>query len=130
MQSELSPIADGNRLPHQFSELAGYAFDEIARLIPDLDERKSRLLAIHIVSRLAREYGGTSFYVPKPDAIDRALRDMRIWAEFDGTVSGPNGRKMLAIRHRMTEQGIWLILRKQRDLSRSPPASAARSAEP
>jgi Mor family transcriptional regulator len=126
MQSELAPIAEDNRWPVQFSMLTDYTIDEIGRLFPDIGKRKSRLLSVHIVRRLAREFGGTAFYIPKADSINRALRDLAIWAEHDGTVDGPNGINELARRHKMTAQSVWAILRRQRDLARTGPPPSPR----
>lgn len=39
--------------------------------------------------RLCRDMGGTTWYIPKGAAMRRALRDLAIHAEHDGTRHGP-----------------------------------------
>ena len=51
------------------------------------------------------EYGGTYFYIPKMDKIERADRDNRIRAEFDGYNFRP-----LAQKYGLTEVTIRSIV--------------------
>ncbi len=69
-----------------------------------------------VAIRLCQERGGTYWYIPRGEGLTRALRDMAIWHEHDGTVSGAQGIEALARRHGMTEISVWRILAQQRAL--------------
>lgn len=65
---------------------------------------------------LCQERGGSYWYIPRGEGLSRAVRDMAIWHEHDGTVSGANGIEVLAKRHGLTEISVWRILARQRAL--------------
>lgn len=80
-------------------------------------DRASRL-AVRLTLRLCRDLGGTRYYWPKGGAVERAARDMAIWAEHDGTVDGPHGIRALSRNHGLSDMHIWRILSRQRELHR------------
>ena len=110
--NDLARIASPDRWPQQLADLTDLVLAEIGT------DAQARLLACRIVTRITQEYGGTSLYVPKSDAIDRALRNLSIWAAHDGTVDGPRGIRSLAKSHKMSANAIWDILRQERALHR------------
>ncbi|MBB3231724.1 Mor transcription activator family protein [Halomonas stenophila] len=78
------------------------------------DETTARARAFRAVRALAQYAGGRSLYVPKGEALDRALRDRGIWEHFDGT-----NITALAAQHDLTEVQIYAILAEQRKLARA-----------
>ncbi|MDW7746564.1 Mor transcription activator family protein [Halomonas sp.] len=78
------------------------------------DETTARERAFRAVRALAQYAGGRSLYVPKGEALDRALRDRDIWERFDGA-----NVTALARQHDLTEVQIYAILAEQRKLARA-----------
>lgn len=139
-----SLAADPSRWPRELADLTDYLADELVHALPSLsapatpDGKASdvtpaagavpaspdpaatvaRCLAGRLVARIAREYGGTTLYLPKGLALDRTLRDLRIWAEYDGTVAGPHGIEAIARREGISTIYVYRILAAQRDLHR------------
>jgi Mor family transcriptional regulator len=68
----------------------------------------ANLIGLNQVLKLANEYGGTSIYVPKFDAITRAVRDRVIKAEFTG-----NNHKGLAKKYKLTQRHVRKIIEKE-----------------
>lgn len=66
-------------------------------------ERRIALLADHL--------GGQPVYLPKGDKYHRAVRDSRIWHEFNG-----RNHRELAQRWHLTTHQIYAIIRQQREL--------------
>lgn len=114
-----SLVADPQRCPRQMAELTDLLADELARSHPALGTPLARVLAGRQMARLAREFGGGNFYLPKDDTLKRTLRNMRIWSDFDGTVAGPGGAETLARREGLTTIHLYRILAAQRDLHRA-----------
>lgn len=109
--------ADPSRWPRQMAELTDLMADELVqhhRLTADA----ARRLAGRLMARIAREWGGASLYIPKADALDRVLRDARIWSDFDGTVDGAHGVRALAKREGITVIHCYRVLAVQRGLHR------------
>ncbi|MDO0944636.1 Mor transcription activator family protein [Chromohalobacter israelensis] len=77
------------------------------------DDETSRLRAFRAVRALAQFAGGRSFYVPKGERLDRALRDREIWEQFDG-----GNVSALAAWTKLTEAQIYSILAEQRRMAR------------
>jgi Mor family transcriptional regulator len=117
MTDALARIATPERWPRQLADLTDLVADEISAA-QVTDPGATRRLACSIVTRICREYGGGSLYVPKTDAIERALRNLEIWAAHDGTTEGPRGIRALAKRYGMSANAIWDILRQERALHR------------
>ena len=101
-----------DRLPAQVREIADLCADELRRA--GLAEPDARRLGVRLAGRLARELGGATYYWPKGDALERAVRDLSVWAEHDGTVDGPAGIKALARKHGITTVWVWAIIRRER----------------
>lgn len=101
--------------PLKISELTDLVADELARS-ESLDARRVRPAACRVVARLLAEHGGAQWYVPKADALRRAIRDLEIWSRYDGSRRGPNGIEALSRRYRISEVAVWAILREQRAL--------------
>lgn len=111
-------VDDASRWPRQMAEWTDLLADELEQGRSGLFPTAARALAARLVARLAREFGGTCTYLPKGDALERGLRDLRIWAEFDGTVAGPGGIETLARRERLAIQTVYRIMKAQRDRHR------------
>lgn len=65
----------------------------------------ARMLAIHVIAALALLFGGRPVYIPRNDAMKRALRNAQIWAER-GKLKVPE----LAQKHGICVQSIYKIL--------------------
>lgn len=113
-----SLAADPARWPRELVEITDYLADELGHARPELDPTAARVLAGRLMARIAREYGGTTLYLPKGLALERTLRDLRIWAEYDGTVAGPHGIEAIARREGISTIYVYRILAAQRDLHR------------
>jgi Mor family transcriptional regulator len=72
---------------------------------PDL----ARGLAITGLRALARYHGGRTFYLPRGDKLEQALRNAQIWDEFSGKNVGD-----LSAKYRLTEQMVYQVLAEQR----------------
>lgn len=77
-------------------------------------EASARRLAFMAMRALAQYHGGRSFYLPKGEDLDRALRDREIWERLRG-----NNIPELAREYRLTEVQIYNIIRTQRALFRT-----------
>jgi Mor family transcriptional regulator len=110
--------ANAERWPRQMAEITDLIADELGKCEPPQEPAAARRLAGRLMARLAREFGGSSLYLPKADALERTLRDARLWAEYDGTVDGPHGVRELARREDMTMIHVYRILAVQRGLHR------------
>lgn len=115
---EAAERLSGEHWPRQLAEMTDLMLDELAHALPDLPAETIRQAAMRQICRFIAEYGGTRPYIPKDDAIRRALRDLAIWGEHDGTVDGPHGIRALTRKHNLSEVAIWSILRHQRLLHR------------
>ena len=93
--------------------------DEVAKIFPELTAHAVKVTAMRLVTRFVGEYGGANIYIPKDDSIRTLLRDLEVWAEYDGTKNGPRGISALARKHGTSDNNIWAILRKQRAMSRN-----------
>jgi Mor family transcriptional regulator len=111
-------LTTAGRWPEQLAELMDLVAEVLAGVQQPLPHQ-ARHDAACIVRRLAESYGGSSFYWPKPDSLERVLRDMTIWADFDGTVHGRRGIAALAKRHALSEMRIHQILTRERTLHRA-----------
>ena len=112
----LDPVDDADRWPRQLAVLTDCCLATLTKTLPDLDPARARQVAFALIERITSHYGGSTWYIPKSDAIDRARRNLALWAEYDGTVDGPRGIRALARRHHLTEVAVWGILREQRQL--------------
>lgn len=74
----------------------------------DLDESQQQVaevIGLDNYKRLMATYGGVSIYIPKADQFERAARDGRIRAEFDGY-----NFRALAQKYGLTEVTIRSIV--------------------
>ncbi|SNT07307.1 Mor transcription activator family protein [Pseudomonas segetis] len=78
------------------------------------DEATARKRALVTVRALSRLAGGRLIYVPKGDALDRALRDRDIWQRH----GGQNTVETLASDYDLTVTRVYSILAEQRALHR------------
>ena len=111
--------AEEGRLPPLIGELVDLAAAELAAGDAPYEPYQARRTAMRIVARLCREHGGTSPYLPKGNAMDRALRVAAIWADYDGTVTGPCGIRALAMREGLSEVHVYRVLDAQRERRRT-----------
>lgn len=111
--------SDPRRWPRQMAEITDLLADELAKGLPASEADMARPLAGRLMARVAREYGGAYLYVPKGDALQRALRDNQLWADYDGTCDGPNGIRALARREGLAELSVYRLIAAQRCLHRT-----------
>jgi Mor family transcriptional regulator len=62
-----------------------------------------------VIAVIAEHLGGSTIYLPRGDSLRRALRDLRIYHEFDG-----RNVKDLARRHHLSTVQIRSIIAKHR----------------
>ncbi len=84
------------------SDLAGVLESHFRRVQRSSDPRGD---AEAVISVIAESLGGVQVYIPRADQLRRALRDLRIAAEFDGSNIAE-----LARRHRLSTQRVRAIL--------------------
>ena len=72
---------------------------------------QARELAFVAMRTLAHYHGGCTFYLPRGDRLEQALRDNRMWDEFNG-----RNIRELCTRYRLTEQRVYQVLAEQRTL--------------
>lgn len=72
---------------------------------------QARELAFIGMRSLAHYHGGRTFYLPRGEGLEQALRDARMWDEFNGKNIGE-----LCTKHRLTEQRVYQVLAEQRAL--------------
>lgn len=65
------------------------------------------------VKAIYKTFRGSMVYVPFSAATERAFRDARIFAEFDG-----HNPKELCQKYGMSVQAIYRIIKKQREINR------------
>ncbi|WP_157958915.1 Mor transcription activator family protein [Salinicola sp. RZ23] len=78
------------------------------------NEEIARARAFRAVRALAHFHGGHSFYLPKGDRLEIALRDREIFERHNGA-----NVTQLAREHRLTEVQVYSILAEQRKLARN-----------
>jgi Mor family transcriptional regulator len=101
------------------AEITDFLVDELARGPEAMPAPTARRIGGRQMARIAREFGGGYFYVPKADALERALRDLRLWTDFDGTVTGAQGINALARREGLTAVRVRDILKAQEEIHRA-----------
>lgn len=81
----------------------------------------AQMLAIHVIAALILLFGGRPAYIPRNDAMKRALRNAQIWAER-GKLKVPE----LAQKYGLCVQGIYKILAAhRRELKKKRQAESA-----
>lgn len=107
-------LPDEDLWSERLGDLLAYSADEIHRALPEIDAGDVRRVAYRVTARLCREIGGSRYYWPKSDEIERALRNLAIWSAHDGTANGPRGVRALARQYKLSDNQVWNILREQR----------------
>ncbi|APB78595.1 transcriptional regulator [Pasteurella multocida] len=100
-----------NRWPSLLVEVIDVMQAELIR--QKFEEDSAKLTASKLVGVMAHYFGGKSFYLPAGDKIKEALRDVQIYAEFDG-----KNIPELIRKYRLSQTTIYAILRQQRALHR------------
>lgn len=105
--------------PQTLADMVDVLIDEISHAEPTLPPGRIRALAVRVVARQCTEYGGQKWYWMRSDALRRALRDMQMWAEYDGTVHGRHGLRALARRYgppgsALSDNAVYAIIRRER----------------
>jgi len=77
-----------------------------------LDEKAAIKEARRTMILLANYWGGHTVYLPRDEKLRLALRDNQIWLEFKG-----NNIRQLADKYKLTTTMIYIILKKQRQLT-------------
>ena len=72
---------------------------------------QARELAFVAMRALARYHGGRTFYLPRGETLEQAIRNVRMWDEFNGKNVGE-----LCSRYKLTEQRVYQVLAEQRAL--------------
>jgi Mor family transcriptional regulator len=112
---ELLAREDSRAWMRGVSDFVDLIEDEMHQAAFPMDATQRRRLSWRLVARIIRDVGGMSLYIPKYDALRRAVRDRRIQDEYDGTVNGPRGAQALAAETGLTCKQIYYILRKRRN---------------
>ena len=109
-------LGDPEQWESAMAEIAQYAGDELRA--QGLDGPAARRAGCAVAIRLCRELGGARFYWPRGDALDRAVRDLSIYAAHDGTVHGARGLVALGRQHDLGAEQVRRIVNRQRELLR------------
>ena len=110
-----TPEARG-KWPKDLVALCDIYAQELASL--GIEEQQARKISLRLLMAQANYGGGRVFYLPKGDAIRRAVRDHNIWTEFNG-----RNHQELARQHNLTVPRVYNILAEQKALhvSRNQP---------
>ncbi|WP_353980937.1 Mor transcription activator family protein [Salinicola endophyticus] len=76
---------------------------------------QARHWAFTTVRALAAHHGGHSFYLPRGQRLETALRDREMFETFDGTRASITA---LATHHQLSEIHVYAIIARQRRLAR------------
>lgn len=74
-------------------------------------EARALELAIATLDALSRYMGGRQYYLPTSDALDRALRDNKMWRDYSGRTEDI---ERFAAQYRLTPIAVYRILAEQR----------------
>ena len=88
---------------------------DVATLALKAEGERAPELARRVLSAIAHYHGGRMFYLPTGDAIERAIRDTRLWQEYHGR---PEDIARFVSETGLTEQAVYRILAEQRKLHR------------
>lgn len=110
----LNHIGDEQALEHAWPATLAEMVDVIAHHMErqrKSDRTTAQTVAREITVLLARHFGGHPIYIPKGNSLDLAIRDTKIWHEF-------NGRNVteLARRYKLTDMRVYSIIKVQRRL--------------
>jgi len=79
-------------------------------------KRFAELVGVDAYENLIEVYGGSYIYIPKPDRFDRAERNEKIRAEFDGY-----NFHELALKYGLTDVTVRSIVKDKTTLLRARP---------
>jgi Mor family transcriptional regulator len=115
-------LSDPERWESTLADIADVLITELAQAgTPD-----AKALGCRLTLKLCQERGGAMFYLPRGDSLRRAVRDLEIWHDYDGTVMGKSGSVALAKRYALSEIHIYRIVARQRGLHRAQTQSELR----
>ena len=100
-----------HKWPSTLSDIIEILKCELIRQGEDLD--KAQGSAAKLVGVMAHYFGGKSVYLPTGEVLKDALRNVKIYQEFDG-----KNVPELVSKYRLSESHIYAILREQRALLR------------
>lgn len=92
-------------LPAMLQSMMALFTDELSRQQVPAPER----LAARLVTAQAHYFGGMQLYLPRNDRLKKALRDIDIWQQFNGS-----NHRQLARQYGLTEITIYQIVAEQR----------------
>jgi Mor family transcriptional regulator len=98
------------RWPQSLADMVDVAAQALAA-----EGDRAQGLARQVLYALAKYHGGRQFYLPTGDALDRAIRDTRLWQEYTGR---PEDIARFVRETGLTEQAVYRILAEQRRLHR------------
>ena len=103
-------ILDQSKWPQNIADL----YKAIKQSITDMDRDELDLdeMSQQICINICAEFGGRQFYLPKGTEALNAMRDARMWEEFDG-----NNHLELARKYKISGTRVYQILAKQRKLN-------------
>ena len=101
------------RWPETLASMVDVAAHALMRELGDAGH--ARRLATAVIYALAKYHGGATFYLPKGDELDCAIRDKKMWDRYDGRRESVLA---LAKEYRLTEQAVYRILARQRAIHR------------
>lgn len=101
-----------NKWPKDLNALCEIYTGELQRL--GVDAEAAHKISLALLLAQANYGGGRMFYLPKGDRLRQAVRDHRIYNEFNGT-----NVDQLASRHHLTVQRIYEIIKRQREIERA-----------
>jgi Mor family transcriptional regulator len=102
---------DPNLWPRTLANFLAVSERQIKTSRPELSEDSVRKLARELIASLAHYLGGRQIYFPRDDRLRRALRDHRIYQDFQG-----HNHDELADRHGLTVIQIYNIVAQQKKL--------------
>lgn len=82
--------------------------------LPETNERRAEI-ARWVTLTLCDTLGGTIIYLPRGDALKRAIRDTEIYRDWQKSGKLP---RQLARKYKLGEQAVYAIIAKQRELHR------------
>lgn len=100
-------LHDQHLWPRDLVELAEVIRAQLQR--EGVEDEAMYRQAERVLLAMAFLCGGRSYYLPKGERIKKALRDKRLYDEFDG-----RNVRSLASRYDLSEQKVYDVIRRQR----------------
>lgn len=111
------PMPDPDKIPVEIEDAWPQLLTDMLQVVQaafidnGAQPEQARELSFVAMRALAQYHGGRTFYLPRGDRLEQALRDARMWDEFNGKNIGD-----LCSRYRLTEQRVYQVLAEQRTL--------------